>query len=294
MAKKEQGKVGSKKSVVGGGAQKVSAKKTEKTGIQTSSTPDEFRAKYADVLQKTGLTGKEAVIFGVLLERGELGAGEIISYTNLKRGDAYNHIYSLQRKGLVAERSVRGRMKFSVEHPSNIEDYIENRANRLKEAQKELRAVLPGIISTYNLSYHKPGVKVFEGTEGSDLMVRDSLEANTEIYSYIDPRAVDRYMPATNKRYIKERIRRGLKKKIIVSDTTQNRERYRKRDDQLTEVRFINYRLPDFASNMQIYDNKVTFHTLRPESMMGVIIEDPLIAKMQRALFEYVWDTAKK
>jgi len=294
MAKKEQRKVGSRGPVVGRGMQKASPEKTEKTGLQTSYTPDEFRAKYADILKKAGLTGKEAVIFDILLEKGESGAKTIISGANLKRGDTYNHIYSLLQKGLVKERTVRGRKKFSIEHPSLIEDYVERRANRLKEAQKELRAVMPGIVSTYNLSYHKPGVKVFEGTEGSNLMMRDSLGSKTEIYSYTDPKAVDKYMPKENKRYVRERIARKIVKKIIVSDSSENRSRYKSLSNKYTQVKYINFSLPDFATTMQMYDNKISYHTLNPETMIGVVIEDPMIAKMQKALFEFVWSKARE
>lgn len=270
-------------------------KNEQKSAIKTKRTNglDGQLSRYLDLLERAGLNEKEALIFNALLEKGEMGAGEIVSLVNLKRGDTYNHIYSLKQKGLLEEITTGGWKRFKLEHPSQIEEYVENRSQELEGAKRELSAVLPAILSTYNLTYHKPGVKVFEGADGSEKMMHDSLTAKTEIYSIVDPKAIDKYMSEENKRYVAEREKLGVKKKILVADTPSNRERYLNRQSKVTEIRFIPYDLPAFQTNLQIYDNKVAFHTLNPERTMGVIIEDELIAKLQRSLFEYIWSTAK-
>ena len=61
----------------------------------------------------------------------------------------------------------------------------------------------------------------------------------------------------------------------------------------VTEVRYIDYKLPPFSAVMQIYDNKISYLTLKPKSMVGIIIEDEMIASMQKGLFEYNWFVSK-
>lgn len=40
---------------------------------------------------------------------------------------------------------------------------------------------------------------------------------------------------------------------------------------------------------MQIYDNKISYITLEPKRMMGVIVEDRHLYEMHLYFFEYIW-----
>jgi len=293
MTHKQQKIVSSSQSSSGKNDSKTRANSISDSA-QTRSNFDEFRAKYADILKKAGLTGKEAVVFDLLLEKGESGAKEIITGTNLKRGDAYNHIYSLIKKGLVSEHAIRGRKKFSVEHPSLIGEYVEMRAKRLTEATKELQAVLPGLISTYNLSYHKPGVKVFEGMEGIKKVMDDSLASQTPILTFLDPIAVDKYMRQANKQYVSNRKKRKIVKKILVEDNEYNRKHYAGSGDELTMIKYLLGSFPAHYTVMQIYNDKISYMTIKPNSAIGVIIDDKNITTMHRALFEMNWSQANQ
>lgn len=246
-----------------------------------------------EILKRIGLTDGEILVYETLLNYGEMGAGEIIKKTKLKRGDCYNKIYDLVEKGLVQQFKKDKRMHFRLEHPNTIEEYIERRQNEIQTTKKEVSAMMPSLISTFNLAYHKPGVKYFEGIESFQKMMGDSLKTREVIYSYVDPRGVDKYLdPKLNMKYIRDSERVGLKKRILVEDNAYNRERYRKLNILFTEIRYVKQDLPDFATTMQIYDNKITFHTLKPNAIIGIIIEDQLIYRLQRSLFEYIWETA--
>lgn len=275
--------------------------KKEAKKLQDTENSDHTKApnrveswRYLSLLERSGLSDKEAAIFEALLEKGELGAGEIIRFVNLKRGDTYNHIYSLKQKGLIEETSQNGRKRFRLEHPSKIEEYLEKRSRELTEATKELQAVMPGILSTYNLSYHKPGVKVFEGEEAIERVMSDSLTSQTEIYEYLDPSEVDKYLEKANKKYVAKRQNLKIEKKILVPDTPFSRERYAGNGSPYTKVKMLEYPISRFNTVMQIYDNKISYMTLTGESTIGVIIEDPNIYKMHKALFEVNWNMAKE
>ncbi|OQA52264.1 MAG: Sugar-specific transcriptional regulator TrmB [candidate division WS2 bacterium ADurb.Bin280] len=254
----------------------------------------EKNTRYLDLLKRSGLGEKEALIVEALLENGEMGAGEIIRRVNLKRGDTYNHIYSLKNKGIIEESSTKGWKRFRLEHPSRIEEYIENRSKELEGAKKELSAVLPAILSTYNLSYHKPGVKVFEGEEAIERVMSDSLTSRTPIYEYLDPSEVDEILDKTNKKYVLKRLDAKIAKKLLVPNTTFSINRYKGRSNELTKIRFLDFEMAKFQTVMQIYDGKISYLTLSPDSVIGVIIEDPYIYKMHKTLFDVSWEAAKE
>jgi len=267
-------------------------KNDQKNQNQTEK-PNELE-RYKELLSDAGLSEKEVLIYNYLLENNASGAGDIIRSVNLKRGDAYNHIYSLLQKGLISKRTINGRMKFSLEPPINLDSYIESRSRAIVEAQKGLQAVMPTLLSTYNLSYHKPGVKVFEGEDAINKVLSDSLSSRTEICEYLDPSEVDTFLEKPNKKYIAKRLENKIIKKILVPDTPFTKERYKGKTNRYSQISTLNFQMPKFQTVMQIYDNKISYLTLTEGNMIGVIIEDPFIYKMHKALFEVSWSSANR
>ncbi len=227
------------------------------------------------------------------MDTGGQTAGNIIKLTGLKRGDCYNKIYDLVARSLVVESKKNKKLYFELASPDAIENYIEKQIENLSSTQKEIKSILPNIISSYNLSYHKPGVKFFEGEEAIEKLTRDALDAKSEILSFVDIEAVTKYARDINKKFVTARRRLHKQKRIVVADTVANRQYFTKAADDLTLVRFIEGKLENFNINMQIYDNKISYITVLKNHTIGFIIEDEYITKMQRQIFEYVWSTGK-
>lgn len=245
------------------------------------------------ILKNIGLTDGEIKIYEVLLEGGELSANEIIKRSGLKKGDCYNKIYDLSRRNFIEQLTKDKKKHFRLAHPNAIKDYIDNKMKEMSTTEREIDALLPSILSNYNLSYRKPGVKIFEGEESNEKILIDQLSSTEEIYSIVDPESIDKFLDQKiNKKYAEERIKRKIVKKILVEDSPYNRERYSNQTNEFTLVRFISGKMPRFATSMLVYDNKLAFQTWDPSLMIGIIIQDKLIYSMQRALFEYIWAQA--
>lgn len=247
-----------------------------------------------DTLKNAGLTPAEIKIYESLLENGGQTAGQIITTTALKRGDAYNKIYDLINKGLVLESEKNKKKYFELSSPEKIDGFIETQKENLELTQKEIKSILPNIVSSYNLAYHKPGMKFFEGEDGMKKIMADSLTAQTEILSFVDPKAVDQNIAQDNRRYVNQRKKMKIKKKLLVTRSEYNLKRFAHYNDKLTEVRYIDQRPVSSFTSMQIYDNKISYQTLSKNALMGIIIEDKNIATMHRELFKFIWEKAKK
>jgi len=245
------------------------------------------------LLKNAGLANGEIKIYETLMDNGGLFAGRIIELSGLKRGDCYNKIYDLVQKGLVLESTKNKKKYFELAEPEAIETYIDNQLENYTATQKEIRAVLPDIISSYNLAYHKPGVKFFEGEEAIEKITRDALLSKSEILSFVDIEAVTKYAQNINKKFVAARRRLKKKKRVVVADTALNRQYFTKAADKLTIARFINAKLENFNINMQIYDDKISYITVLKDRTIGIIIEDKHIAKINKQIFEYVWSTGK-
>ncbi|MFA5954890.1 MAG: helix-turn-helix domain-containing protein [Patescibacteria group bacterium] len=248
---------------------------------------------YNNLLTKIGLDEKEAEVYEALLSLGKAGMGKLAANVSIKRGSAYNAVYSLKKRGLITELEENRKKVFQIENPEKLNAVISQTEQSLKEANSTLEGSLPSLKSAFNLIMHRPNVRFFEGAAGIQTVADDSLSSKEEIYSYIDNAAVAHYIPDLNKNYIGRREKMGIKKKMIAinSDYIQkNAARYQR---PLTELRTIET-IGDvnFGTVMQIYDGKVTYLALGDASLIGVIIEDSHIYRMHRLLFEYTWRNA--
>ncbi len=248
------------------------------------------------ILKNIGLTDGEIKIYSALLERGELPANTIISLSGLKKGDCYNKLYDLKKRDFVEEFTRTKKKHFRLTHPQTIENYIHARLSAISDTQREIGAILPSILSTYNLTYHKPGVQFFEGEEAMTRTQDDALTAQTEILQIVDSETLNQYFPRENEKYTTARIKKGIRKKILMPDTARNRSHLKNdRNDNyylFTEVKLLPKDNPIFKTLSIIYDNKMSYLTLTPDHVVAVLIEDEHIVATNRALFEFIWQQA--
>jgi HTH-type transcriptional regulator, sugar sensing transcriptional regulator len=249
---------------------------------------------FEETLKKIGLNPKEVEIYLTLLDQGEQKISSLLEKTKLKRGDLYYALDNLVTKKLIVREDKKKKLHFKLAHPNNLQTLVEEKEAAIKNIELEISAMLPAIISNYNLSYDQPGVKVFEGTEGIRAVMNDTLNAKTDILAILTPREIDKYVSEANKNYLKQRYAAGIKKKILVADNQYNRDHYQGRSDELTEIRYIKGGLITSGTVLEIYDNKVSYTIIKPSSAIGLIVDDAHIASMQRSLFMIYWNIAEK
>ncbi len=245
---------------------------------------------YFQTLTQAGLEADQAHVYEALLQNGPLTAGRIHQRTPLKRGLVYKVLEELQALGLVTKKDALGKVAiFEPAHPLKLKELAETKEKQAKQAQGALEGVLPQLTSQFNLASGKPGVRFFEGRDGIWEVLKDSLTAKGEIYSYADIESIVKYINEINQKYVATRERLKIQKKGIVLDTPFNRKYLSDYHTTVTDVKLISYNSPAFESVMQIYDNKVSYITLSPDKMIGVIIDDPRIYQLHKWLFEWSW-----
>ena len=244
------------------------------------------------LLLSLGLSGVQAEILACLLANGPQKASNIAKITKRPRGVAYKGLEELQDLGLVLKKGTKAGISiFAPEHPANLEKVMENREKQLNKTKKELAASLPDLISAYNLANNKPGVKFYEGDEGIEKSLEDTLSSQTIIYTFADIEAVEQNIKTINDAYAKKREKIGIKKRIIVADTPFNHKFFKGFNSTLTEIRFLPPKFYNFSSGLQIYDNKISYQIISADSQLAVIIEDKNVYQMNKLIFEYIWET---
>jgi sugar-specific transcriptional regulator TrmB len=250
---------------------------------------------YETSLIQAGLSHTQAVVYETLIKNGALSAGKLTKMTPFKRGLVYLALDDLIKLDLVGKNEENGQVAvFQVKHPTSLRSLAEKREQQAKEAKLALEGVLPSIVSDFNLISGRPGVLFYEGEDGIKKTLEDSLSSKTEIYTYADMETVVKYADKINRDYVKKRDKADIKKKVIMLDNEFARKYMKTYHKDITDVRFIQHKLYPFSAVTEIYDGTTAYVTLEENNKIGVIIKNESIYKMQKSLFEFIWDHAEE
>lgn len=245
---------------------------------------------------ESGLKEKEALIYDILLQNGTLPAGDVIKKTGLKRGIVYKILYDLEEKGLITQLITKNKLHFRAEHPYKLAEYIDDNLKQLQNNQLTIQTYLPQLISAFKSGETKPGVKILEGVKGIMEVYKDTLKEGQEISAILQTSEVDPTIyDWLEKTYAAERTKKGIFAKVIVADDAKT-ESYMKKDEiAKRETRRVPKETFPIGIEVDIYGNKVAFINFhRDRDLVGIIIQNELIANTMRCLFNLAWDGARK
>lgn len=244
------------------------------------------------ILKQLGLDTNQILIYEYLLKNGASKASVIAKNTPLKRGLVYKTLDELVEIQIIEKDDPNGAVSiFTPLHPSALKGLAESKVRQAQNTQNHLETDIGSLISIYNLANGKPGIEFYEGIEGIKKVINDTLTSTEIIYTYADIETINKYIPKINEEYATKRDKLGLHKKIIFSDTAYTRKHLPTYHNKTTDSKIIS-NLDNFATIMQIYNNKISYVTISDEIKMGVIIENKDIYQTHRALFEHSWKTA--
>lgn len=247
---------------------------------------------YKESLIQAGLSGQQAAVYEALIHNGPLPASKLALVSGLSRPLTYKVLDELVVMGLVEKHDKpRAVARFSAAHPFKLKEAADKRLESAQSAKTALDGLMSKLTSDFNLVSGKPGVRFFEGRDGIKQVLDDSLTSKTEIYTYADVEAIDRYIPDINRDYVAAREQLQLKKKGIAFDTPETRYFLEGYHTGITDMKLIKWHAVPFKTIMQIYNGKISYFTLGENHLIGVIISDPHIYQMHKELFEFVWNS---
>lgn len=248
-----------------------------------------------ELLQKIGLSEDEGKAYQFLLGQRDATAGEVIKNTGLKRGTSYNVLKSLATKNLIKENTTAKVVRFSVNHPIEIQARLDEQAQALLEQKNTLAAILPGLVSQYNLTQGKPNIRFYEGIDGIKKIYDDILTVGENFYTVRRGRKLiieleeEKQIKALTEEFIKKRIARKMQVLILTpTDLYPNdavRRQQTKNDGaRLMERVWVDTALYDAPVEISVYGNRVAIISFGSETV-GMIIESPQISQALRQLF---------
>ncbi len=242
-----------------------------------------------ETLVELGLSENDAMLYQILLKYPEATIVQLQQKSPFKRTMLYYILESLQDVDLVYTKKRGKKTVYIAESPAKLDQFMRDREKDLRKQKDMLAEVMKQMHGTYMLAHNKPGVRFFEGPEGFEEALRDTLTTKETLRTIVDFSSI-RYVEEINARYVKQRRALGIEKKILVPHAPENIAFGKKLGSALTDTKYFPKGLNPFGTGMQIYDNKISYFTLRKEFIIAIIIEDKHIYEMHKNIFDYFWE----
>jgi len=251
---------------------------------------------HAHFLTKIGLSDKEAAVYLALLEIGRASAQELATQSKVKRGTVYTILASLLRRGLVstAQENVGvkgGKQMFYAEDPSNIAELLTEQEHELARTKTEAETHIADLRRLHLSRGTRPVVRYFEGAETRKVTKDISKTKHEHNLTFNNIDALLRAYPGLyhtpeGKRIIDAHTRVLYTSKYGPVQGVHNLALQR-------EGRWVSLEQgPDFAGDVTVYGNKVSFSSFKG-TLVSVIIEHEDIARLVEALFNVAWNAVQ-
>lgn len=256
----------------------------------------ETKYKYLDILEKSGLSEKEAKLYELLLTHGQMGVHDLVKYEpTLKRTSMYAVLYAIRDHNLIAQTIKGKKIQFKVTDPAYIKSFIHDQQSSLTQADNLIDAVLPDLSNLLKLTTEKPIVRVYEGIEGIKTIYDDTLKEGKEICSFLGLyESHPQILRWLRDHYVKKRVSKKIFAKVLLAvSSDRETESYVERGgEEFRETRIISKEKFPARLEFQVYGHKVSFanHNIK-NAPVGIIIENKYIADTMRSLFNLGWDS---
>ncbi len=246
-----------------------------------------------DILNKLGLSQGEIQVYETLLNQGELSVGEISKLTNLKRGDAYNKLYSLKKMGLIEQREKINKITFFPLAPNQLLNLTNIKINALQESQSTLLTLLPNLMVHYSSLSEKPVITAYEGKQGLK-QVYSLLNTSGAKTLYLIRSAEDHLRPEIGKivdAQIKKQVKLDIATKALTPLVPETKQTYFTQDKlNLVERRIIPPQTLELPVQIMIWKESIAISTFR-KALVCTVINHKLISLSFKQIFNFIWES---
>lgn len=244
------------------------------------------------LLQKLGLSKREAEIYLALLELNEALPSTLAKKVGQKRPTCYLTLEKLQTRGLSSSVKKKGLLYYQATKPDYFLEKERARAQELEKTLTSLTSALPELLALHQKFTATPQMSVFYGKEGLIQVMEDSLSSKEDLLCWVNAdlayRSLQDYYPI----YIKKKVARKIWVRGIFCEDETGKKFQSRGEKELREVYLIPKAEYPMKNEIIIYEDKVAI--LSHEDQVGVIIQNQNIADTQKAIFKFAFEQVKK
>lgn len=235
------------------------------------------------IVENFNLDEKEAKVYLASLSMGRSKVSEIAKEAQLNRITAYEILKRLSQKGIANKTVIKDMIYFQVVEPKLL-------INKMERQTEIAREILPQLNLLVGAKKGRPKVNYYEGIEGMKTVYEDTLLCEDKaIYDITNgEKLFNCFGKDFMDNYIKKRVRKKIKIKVLVSDNPSSRQIVKNSKQVLREYKFFDEKNYPIPNEIMIYDNKIIL--LSFTSKIGVLIEDDEISQSIKIMWNMVWN----
>ncbi len=240
------------------------------------------------------LNSKDADVYLDLLQYGASVASTISTRTQIERTSVYSALKRLIQKGLVAYHFKKQIQHYTAVPPEVLNRLIEDELQEVTDKKEDLKSMMPDLKKLISSQESSPEIEFFEGLEGVVTLYEHMLSTGKTHCAFLTvenlPKSIRPYL---TKAYIQNKIAKGVRSKVIVSDSPRAK-RYKELDktgNRTTKILPKSF-LP-FETEIIIGEKDVAIIDLE-NRFLGIYLKSKSIRNTLQALFETLWTLAPK
>jgi len=249
------------------------------------------------LLEKLGLSEKEAKVYLAALELGEDSVQNIAKKAGVNRATTYVILEKLMGLGLISTYEKDKKTVFVAQDPKELVNLLEEERQGIESREKELKDNLNQLTAIFNMNRAKPVVRFFEGAEGLEAMDRygkEQLRKNSELLYIMPIDLIEKLFPARRKASLGQRVKLGIKSKVIYTHENGPIPGYQNKAE-LREGVFISRDKFPINGTLSIYPEwGIKLYYFNETNPYGVVIEGKEIAQNMKLFFDLAWLGAKE
>lgn len=229
-------------------------------------------------LRKIGLSEKEARIYLVLLELGNIPIQEIAQKVNLSRPTVYRILDDLQEKGLITKEKKKQVRYVAANSPDELLGILRASKRKIEEQEREFLRII-SILQTKYYSGGENEIRNYSGEEGKKLLLEDfSNTQSGEILVMCPPDDPTNYKELeTIYKNIRKRLGKIEIKEIYPKETTE------------ASLGFIKRKTAPAISKICAETLIISDKAISLKKNKGFVIEHEATISLIRGLFNAIW-----
>ena len=242
-------------------------------------------------LKLLGLNDIDIKVYLTLLKLGESAAAQIAAKAEIPRASVYDVLERLEQEGLVSYIFKDFKKYFSASEPRTIVEGLEYKKKKIKDILPQLEEIKK------QTSIEATKTEIYDGKKGIQTIMNLMLEEK-EMFVMGASRKSSEVMPYFLEKWMKERIKRKIKVKIIYYDLKEVRESLKGAKEYLGIGKGWDYRFlhTDYLSPIMtlVFGNKVALVNWVKDNPSLILIQSRDIAETYKQYVLNLWKLAKK
>lgn len=249
----------------------------------------------SSLLLSLGLSPEQSRIYLSLIETGPQSASVLAKSAKVQRTYIYNLTKDLEEKNLLRTKKEGKATLFVANSPDLLMSLAEAKKQEASQTITLLDDVLPEMKKLFASNQDRPIISYFDGIEGIKKIYTDTLNEGKPISALLDDATSDIDLRSWLRQYSLKRAMLNIHARVILSSGKAAEEYMMHNEKSLRDVRVVPKKQFPFQHEINIYGDKVAILQYQQgESVLGIIIHHPIIAKSMLAWFELAWFGADK